>query len=90
MQLAGHNHLTTTKRSQALIEDVGLFLTGEPREHLEEIIRASRRMGDLIDGILALSRSSLCDQRYDSVRGRFQNSVNRLAITKMQAAVSRP
>lgn len=44
--------------AQALIEDLGDTLRTEPREDLDEIMAASRRMGRLIDGILALSRTT--------------------------------
>ncbi|NJA89352.1 PAS domain S-box protein [Rhodocyclus tenuis] len=43
--------------SKALLEDYGERLDGEARLYLDQIIIASRKMGDLIDGILALSRS---------------------------------
>ncbi len=44
--------------AQALREDLGPRLQDETREDLDEIMAASRRMGRLIDGILALSRTS--------------------------------
>lgn len=44
--------------SQALIEDYGDLLQGEARVYLEQIIIGSRKMGELIDGLLALSRST--------------------------------
>lgn len=44
--------------SQALIEDYGDTLTGEARVYLDQIIAGSRRMGDLVDGLLTLSRST--------------------------------
>ncbi len=44
--------------SRALEEDYGSQLTGEAQEFLDEIGSASRKMGELIDGILALSRST--------------------------------
>jgi PAS domain S-box-containing protein len=43
--------------SQALVEDHGPALPTEAREHIEQIIQGSRRMGELIEGLLALSRS---------------------------------
>jgi signal transduction histidine kinase len=43
--------------SQALREDFGPQLTGEAAGYLDQITLASRRMGDLIEGILRLSRS---------------------------------
>lgn len=42
--------------SQALREDYGDKLSGEALEFLDEISLASRKMGELIDGILTLSR----------------------------------
>lgn len=44
--------------SHALSEDYGEHLEDEGRAYLNEIDIASRRMGDLIDGILTLSRST--------------------------------
>jgi len=44
--------------SQALIEDYGGQLQGEARMYLDQIILGSRKMGELIDGLLALSRST--------------------------------
>lgn len=44
--------------SNALMEDHGDILKGEAREHLDQIDIASRQMGQLIDGLLALSRST--------------------------------
>lgn len=42
--------------SQALIEDFGDTLQGEARLYLDQIILGSRKMGELIDGLLTLSR----------------------------------
>ena len=53
--------------SQALIEDHGERLEGEARVFLDQITLASRRMGDLIDGLLALSRSTRGELRHDRV-----------------------
>jgi PAS domain S-box-containing protein len=44
--------------SQALIEDYGGKVPGEALGYLEQIIIGSRRMGELIDGLLTLSRST--------------------------------
>ncbi|MGZ4959650.1 MAG: sensor histidine kinase [Methylomonas sp.] len=44
--------------SQALLEDYGERLDGDARVYLDQIIIASRRMSDLIDGLLVLSRST--------------------------------
>ena len=53
--------------SQALIEDVGSGLDREARGYLDHISLASRKMGDLIDGILTLSRSTRGDVERDPV-----------------------
>jgi PAS domain S-box-containing protein len=44
--------------SEALIEDYGGLLEGEAKLYLEQIILGSRKMGELIDGLLTLSRST--------------------------------
>jgi PAS domain S-box-containing protein len=44
--------------SQALVEDYGKQLQGEAHVYLEQITIASRHMGELIDGLLTLSRST--------------------------------
>lgn len=44
--------------SQALVEDYGDRLEGQAGVYLEQIIIGSRRMGELIDGLLTLSRST--------------------------------
>lgn len=44
--------------SQALLEDYGDRLEIGARAHLEQILVGSRRMGELIDGLLALSRTT--------------------------------
>nr|WP_321269568.1 ATP-binding protein [uncultured Tolumonas sp.] len=53
--------------SQALTEDYGEQLNDEARDYLNEINTASRRMGDLIDGILTLSRCTRGELRRDDV-----------------------
>jgi PAS domain S-box-containing protein len=53
--------------SQALIEDYGERLDGEAKLYLDQIGTSSRNMGALIDGILALSRCSRGDLRYQSI-----------------------
>jgi hypothetical protein len=53
--------------SHALLADYGPRLEGEAREFLEQIIMASRRMGELIDGLLELSRSTRTALRHDDV-----------------------
>jgi PAS domain S-box-containing protein len=44
--------------SQALLEDFGPSLAGEAKVFLDQITLASRQMGLLIDGLLALSRNT--------------------------------
>nr|WP_320133016.1 PAS domain S-box protein [uncultured Holophaga sp.] len=44
--------------SQALREDLGPRLQGTEQVYLEQVVQASQRMSDLIDGILLLSRLS--------------------------------
>ncbi len=53
--------------SQALAEDYGPQLQGEANEYLHEIILASRKMGELIDGLLLLSRSTRGELRRDMI-----------------------
>ena len=53
--------------SQALLEDFGPGLPEGARQHLDEILRGSRRMGELIDGLLLLSRSTRGELRHEAV-----------------------
>ena len=53
--------------SAALIEDYGDQLTGEARTYLGHIIAASRKMSDIVDGLLTLSRSTRGELRRDTV-----------------------
>ena len=53
--------------SQALIEDHGPQLNDDAKLYLEQITLASRRMGELIDGLLTLSRSTRGELRSDEV-----------------------
>jgi len=53
--------------SEALIEDYGDKLEIEAREYLDEIVLGSRHMGQLIDGLLTLSRSTRGELRHDRV-----------------------
>jgi signal transduction histidine kinase len=53
--------------SQALIEDLGEQLSGDARVDLDQINIASLRMGTLIDGLLALSRSTRAELRHDTI-----------------------
>jgi PAS domain S-box-containing protein len=62
--------------SQALVEDFGEQLHGEALVYLEQIITASRHMGQLIDGLLTLSRST---------RGEFHR--DRLDLSQVAEAI---
>ncbi|OGT89922.1 MAG: hypothetical protein A2286_06380 [Gammaproteobacteria bacterium RIFOXYA12_FULL_61_12] len=53
--------------SQALVEDFGGQLPGEARVYLDQIGIASRKMGELIDGLLSLSRSTRGEMERDRV-----------------------
>jgi PAS domain S-box-containing protein len=53
--------------SQALVEDYGEGLDEGARVYLDQIIFASRRMGELIDGLLQLSRCTRGELRHDPV-----------------------
>jgi PAS domain S-box-containing protein len=53
--------------SQALQEDYGNELQGEAKVFLDQIGLASRKMAELIDGLLALSRSTRGEMQYDKV-----------------------
>lgn len=53
--------------SQALLEDYGDQLADDAKKYLHQIGIASRRMSDLIDGILALSRSTRGDLQRDRI-----------------------
>jgi PAS domain S-box-containing protein len=53
--------------SLALQEDFGAMLQPEARTYLDAIAAAAHRMSDLIDGILALSRSTRGEMRHDRV-----------------------
>jgi PAS domain S-box-containing protein len=53
--------------AQALAEDYGEQIQGEARAYLEQIGIASRRMSELIEGILTLSRSTRGELRRDKV-----------------------
>lgn len=53
--------------SQALIEDYGDTLQAEAHQFLEQIILGSRKMGELIDGLLTLSRSTRGQLRTEQV-----------------------
>jgi light-regulated signal transduction histidine kinase (bacteriophytochrome) len=69
--------------SQALVEDFGEQLHGEAHVYLEQIKIASRHMGELIDGLLALSRSTRGEMLRDlldlsETAGRIRDELVRL------------
>ena len=53
--------------SEALVEDHGDGLNDDARLYLEQIVAGSRQMGDLIDGLLLLSRSTRGELRRERV-----------------------
>lgn len=53
--------------SQALVEDFGESLPAGAREFLDEIVLASRRMGELVDGLLGLSRGTRGELQRENV-----------------------
>jgi PAS domain S-box-containing protein len=53
--------------SQVLLEDYHDLFNPQARSYLEHIDHASRRMSDLVDGILTLSRSTRGEMRRDKV-----------------------
>jgi len=53
--------------SEALVEDFGDGLEAEARGYLDEIVIGSQHMGQLIDGLLILSRSTRGELRNDRV-----------------------
>ena len=53
--------------SQALLEDFGEVLQGQGQTYLDHIAQSVHKMSDLIDGLLALSRSTRGELRQDRV-----------------------
>lgn len=53
--------------SQALIEDYGDQLSDDAHVYLDQINIASLRMGELIDGLLVLSRSTRAEMHHDNI-----------------------
>lgn len=53
--------------SQALTEDYGSVLQGEATVYLEQINLASRKMNELVDGLLVLSRSTRGELAHDEI-----------------------
>ena len=67
--------------SEALVEDYGNGLQDEARHYLEQIVAGSRQMGDLIDGLLLLSRSTRGELRRERV------DITRLATRALEELV---
>jgi light-regulated signal transduction histidine kinase (bacteriophytochrome) len=53
--------------SQALVEDAGPVLDAESRGHLDRILNATRRMGQLIDDLLALSKVTRAEMKSERI-----------------------
>jgi light-regulated signal transduction histidine kinase (bacteriophytochrome) len=53
--------------SQALVEDAGPVLDAESRGHLDRIRNATRRMGQLIDDLLALSKVTRAEMKSERI-----------------------
>jgi light-regulated signal transduction histidine kinase (bacteriophytochrome) len=53
--------------SQAVVEDAGPVLDEESRGHLDRIRNATRRMGELIDDLLALSKVTRAEMKRERV-----------------------
>jgi light-regulated signal transduction histidine kinase (bacteriophytochrome) len=53
--------------SQAVVEDAGPMLDEESRGHLDRIRNATRRMGQLIDDLLALSKVTRAEMKRERV-----------------------
>ncbi len=73
--------------SEALVEDYGDQLEGEARDYLNEIVIGSRHMGQLIDGLLTLSRSTRGELNRDRVDLRAV--ANRIRLELEQAEPQR-
>ncbi|MDP3877779.1 MAG: PAS domain S-box protein [Methylobacter sp.] len=76
--------------SQALIEDYGHQLQGEAKLYLEQIDLAGRNMNELIDGLLALARSTRGELHYDlidlsSLAGQLLNELQQNAPERQVA-----
>lgn len=70
--------------SKALSEDYGALLSGEAKLFLDEIGVACKKMGDLLEGILALSRVTRNEPRYEktdlsTIAGQIRDELVRTA-----------
>ncbi len=73
--------------SQAVLEDYGERLDEEGKQHLERVCAAAKRMGHLIDDLLALSRVSRSELRRD--RADFSRLVREIAGRLVQTQAGR-
>ena len=69
--------------AQALREDCGASLQGQAKTYLDQMALATHKMSDLIDGLLALSRSTRGDLRQDRVD---LSAVARRRLTELATA----
>jgi PAS domain S-box-containing protein len=69
--------------AQALREDCGASLQGPAKTYLDQMALATHKMSDLIDGLLALSRSTRGDLRQDRVD---LSAVARRRLTELTTA----
>ncbi len=69
--------------AQALREDCGTSLQGPAKTYLDQMALATHKMSDLIDGLLALSRSTRGDLRQDRVD---LSAVARRRLTELATA----
>lgn len=69
--------------AQALREDCGTSLQGHAKTYLDQMALATHKMSDLIDGLLALSRSTRGDLRQDRVD---LSAVARRRLTELATA----
>jgi len=76
--------------SRALVEDYGALLEGDARVYLDQIIVGGRHMGELIDGLLQLSRSTRGELRRDpiDISGITGGILNDLARSEPERHVS--
>ncbi len=72
--------------SNFLIQDYGPRLEGEGREYLDHLVRASRRLGALIDDLLALSRAG---RVLNTPRSFDLNEVAALVVADLQDLIQR-
>ena len=76
--------------AQILLDDHGSKLDADGRDCLQEITSNAQKMGDLIDGLLSLSRVTCIDGKSETLNlsSLFREAVAQLAATEPQRAVS--